>query len=154
MTTTATTIADMAALADRMAIIEITHRYCWALDSRDWALLDDVFVPDATAELRSATVLEGRDAIRDRIRRSVAPLDATQHTVTNHMIEVIGDTATSRCYLHSQHVRHAAEGGVLYVIAGRYEDRFVRTADGWRIAFRRLVEVWHDGNLAVVRPPR
>jgi hypothetical protein len=153
MSTDTTTTVGMAALADRLAIVELTHRYCWALDSRSWDLLDQVFVPDATAELRSTSVLEGRDAIRERIRRSVAPLDATQHTVTNHMIEIDGDSATSRCYLHSQHVRHTAEGGVLYVIAGRYEDRLVRTSVGWRIAFRRLVEVWHDGNFAVVRPP-
>ena len=153
MSTDAAQTVEVAALADRLAIVELTHRYCWALDSRRWDLLDEVFLPDATAELRSTSVLEGRDVIRERIRRSIAPLDATQHTVTNHMIEIDGDTATSRCYLHSQHVRHAAEGGVLYVIAGRYEDRLVRTAAGWRIAFRRLVEVWHDGNFAVVRPP-
>jgi hypothetical protein len=42
---------------------------------------------------------------------------------------------------------------VNYVIAGRYEDELVRTADGWRVSFRRLVVVWTDGNLAVVRPP-
>ncbi len=153
MSTDAALTVEVAALADRLAIVELTHRYCWALDSRRWDLLDEVFLPDATAELRSTSVLEGRDVIRERIRRSIAPLDATQHTVTNHMIEIDGNTATSRCYLHSQHVRHAAEGGVLYVIAGRYEDRLVRTAAGWRIAFRRLVEVWHDGNFAVVRPP-
>jgi hypothetical protein len=145
--------AQMELLADRLAIIELTHRYCWALDSKNWDLLDQVFLPDARGDLRSAVPIEGRDAIRARISRSIEPLDATQHTVSNHMIDIDGDSATSRCYLHSQHVRHAAEGGVLFVIAGRYEDQLVRTPEGWRIAFRRLVEVWQDGNLAVVRPP-
>lgn len=137
-------------LHDRLEIIELTHRYCWALDSKDLDLLDTVFLPDATAELRSAP-LEGRDAIRARIRAAATALDATQHTVTNHMVTIDGDRATSRCYLHSQHVREGTEGGDLYVIAGRYEDELVRTPDGWRIAFRRLVGVWTDGNLAVVR---
>jgi hypothetical protein len=143
----------IATMVDRMAIIEVTHRYCWALDSRSWELLDDVFLPDATGDLRSPTLLEGRDAIRARIRRSIEPLDATQHTVSNHLIEIDGDSATSRCYLHSQHVRHGTPGGELFVIAGRYEDQLVRTPAGWRIAFRRLVQVWQEGNLAVVRPP-
>lgn len=141
-------------MADRLEIIELTHRYCWALDSKTWELLDDVFLPDATAELRS-DLLEGREAIRNRIRNAITRLDATQHTVTNHMITVgidgDGDRATSRAYLHSQHVRTGVEGGELYVIAGRYEDELVRTPDGWRIAFRRLVSVWSEGNLDVIR---
>lgn len=138
-------------MVDRLAIIDVTHRYCWALDSRDWPLLDQVFVPDATADLR-APVLEGRDAIRARIMRALEPLDASHHMVSNHLIAIIGDRATCRCYLQSQHVRNAAPGGANYVIAGRYEDELVRTAHGWRISFRRLVVVWTEGNIAVVRP--
>jgi hypothetical protein len=140
-------------LEDRLAIIELTHRYCWALDSKSVDLLDTVFAPEATAELRSAP-LEGLEAIRQRIGAALAPLDATQHTVTNHMVVIDGDRATSRCYLHSQHVRAGVEGGELYVIAGRYEDELVRTPEGWRITFRRLVGVWTDGNIEVVRGGR
>jgi len=136
-------------LEDRFAIIELTHRYCWALDSKQFDLLDTVFLPDATAELRSDP-LEGRDAIRHRIRGAVESLDATQHTVSNHLVTIDGDTASSRTYLHSQHVRRGTAGGDLYVIAGRYEDELVRTPDGWRILFRRLVTVWSEGNLDVV----
>ena len=139
--------------ADQQAIVDVTHAYCWALDSRTWAGLDQVFLPDATAELRSP-LLEGRDAIRARISRALEPWDATQHTVTNHMVAIDGDRATCRCYLHSQHVRLAAEGTPHYVIAGRYEDELVRTPDGWRISFRRLVVVWSEGNLDVVRLSR
>lgn len=140
-------------VADRLAIIEVTHRYCWALDSRDWGLLDDVFAADATAELRSP-VLVGRDAIRDRISTAIETLDATHHMVTNHLVAIDGDRATCRCYLQSQHIRNAAIGGVNFIIAGWYEDELRRTADGWRVSFRRLVQVWTEGNIDVVRPPR
>lgn len=143
----------MTTTDDRAAIIDVTHRYCWALDSRQWPLLDDVFLPDATAELASP-LLADRAAIVARVQRAIVPLDATQHTVTNHMVEVRGDEAECMCYLHAQHVRAAAEGGPLYVVAGRYHDRLVRTAGGWRIAHRRLEIVWTEGNIAVVVPPR
>ncbi len=139
---------------DRAAIVDLTHRYAWALDTKQLDLLDDVFLEDATADLRSAALLEGREAIKARIGRALGPLDATQHTVTNHLIAVDGDRATSTCYLHSQHVRRGVEGGELYVIAGRYEDELARTPDGWRIRFRRLVTVWSEGNLEVVRASR
>ena len=48
----------------------------------------------------------------------------------------------------------AAEGGPLFVVAGRYHDRLALTDDGWRIVHRRLDIVWTEGNLAVVRAPR
>jgi hypothetical protein len=143
----------MAEMADRAAIIELTHRYCWALDSRDWLLLDRVFTETATAELLSP-LLQGRDAIRARIRNTVDALDATQHTVTNHMITVHGDIATSRCYLHSQHVLRSVDGSPHFVVAGRYEDELIRSADGWRITFRSLMVTWSEGNLDVVRRSR
>lgn len=138
---------------DRFAIIDVTFRYCWALDSRDLGGLDSVFLEDAQADLLAPRLI-GREAIRARIASAINPLDATQHTVTNHMITVDGDRATCRCYLHSQHVRKVAEGSPNYVVAGRYEDELVRTPDGWRIALRRLVPVWSEGNLEVVRPPQ
>lgn len=136
---------------DRFAIADVTHTYCWALDSKQFEMLDDVFLPDATAELLSP-LLTGRDAIRDRISSALTVFDATQHTVTNHMIVVDGDRATCRCYLHAQHVRAGTPGGDLFVIAGRYEDELLRTSNGWRIVFRRLVQVWSEGNTEVTRP--
>ena len=72
--------------------------------------------------------------------------------VTNHQVQVDGDTARHRCQMQAQHVRHGADGGPNYIVAGRYEDELVRTADGWRIAHRDLVIVWTDGNIRVVRP--
>jgi ketosteroid isomerase-like protein len=137
-------------LADRLAIIDVTIAYTWALDTHDWDALDDVFTPDATASL--LVELEDREAIKERIRRALTPLDDSQHMVSTHDVRVDRDTATSRCYLHAQHVRHAAEGGPNYIVAGRYEDRFTRTPDGWRIAHRTLTVMWTDGNRKVIRP--
>jgi hypothetical protein len=78
-------------------------------------------------------------------------MDETLHLISNHQIVVRGDTATCRWYLQAQLVRKAAHGGPNFIIAGRYEDELKRTADGWRITFRRLVVMWTDGNPAVSR---
>jgi SnoaL-like domain len=40
--------------------------------------------------------------------------------------------------------------GTQYVVAGRYDDRFVRTASGWRISHRTLSVMWTSGNPAVL----
>jgi hypothetical protein len=142
-------VADVDADADRRALVDLTIAYSFALDDRRFDDLDDVFLPDATAELGWA--LEGRDAIKDRIRDALVPLDASQHLVATHQVRVDGDAATGRCYLQAQHVRAGVDGGPLFMVGGRYEDRYVRTADGWRIAHRALVVLWTDGNPAVLK---
>jgi hypothetical protein len=144
---------DAGMLSDRQDIVDLTIAYCWALDTKRWDALDDVFLRDATALLATSSPLQGVDAIKDRVRRALEPLDDSQHIVANHQVVVAGDTATCRCYLQAQHVRHAAASdgsGPNFVIGGRYEDRMVRTAHGWRIAHRELVSMWREGNPAVI----
>ncbi|MEI7992525.1 MAG: nuclear transport factor 2 family protein [Actinomycetota bacterium] len=135
---------------DRVAIVDLTTAYCWAIDERNWPALHNIFVPHATAELGNGTE-SGVDAIVARISAVLNPLDSSQHLITNHQVLVEGDRATSRCYLHAQHVRRAADGGRNYIVAGRYEDELARTPAGWRITHRRLVVMWTDGNSRVVR---
>jgi hypothetical protein len=139
-------------LLDERDIVRTALRYCRALDTKYWGLLDEVFAADATADLLAPQRLVGLDAIRARVRGALEFLDLSQHLVGNHEIEIDGDTATHQCYLHAQHVRRAAPGGPHYVVAGRYDDRLVRTTEGWRISHRTLVVMWTDGNVAVVRP--
>jgi hypothetical protein len=145
-------MTDLQTLLDDHEIRHLAFRYCRALDTKDWALLDDVFVPDATAELGAPTLLTGIEEIRGRIRAALGLLDDSQHLVGNHEIDVDGDTATHRCYLQAQHIRAAADGGPNYLVGGRYDDRLVRTADGWRIVHRTLTVMWTDGNVDVVHP--
>ncbi len=142
----------MTAIAhdDRQSIIELTIAYCWAIDSRDFEALRSVFLPDATARLGDER--DGIESIIARIDSALTPLDASQHIVSNHQVVIDGDSATSRCYFQAQHVRRAAEGSPNYIVAGRYQDRCVRTAAGWRIVRRDLIVDWTDGNVRVVRP--
>lgn len=136
--------------ADRQAIIDLTIKYCWTIDSKEWETLRDIFVPHAIAGLVDERI--GIDSIIARISDALSSLDASQHMISNHQVTVDGDTATSRCYLQAQHVRRAAEGGPNYIVAGRYQDQFVRTPEGWRILRRDLLVDWTDGNVNVVRP--
>jgi ketosteroid isomerase-like protein len=145
-------MSDLQTLLDDHEIRHVAFRYCRALDTKDWALLDDVFVPEATAVLGTTSMLEGIEAIRGRIRSALEHLDDSQHLVGNHEIDVDGDAATHRCYLQAQHVRAAADGGPNYIVAGRYQDRLVRTSGGWRIQHRTLTVMWTEGNVVVAHP--
>ncbi len=138
-------------IEDRFAIIDLTVAYCWALDTRDWVALDDVFVPDATAALGRPQV-HGAAAIKAMVSAVLTPLDDSQHIVANHQVAVDGDNATCRCYFHAQHIKRGLLDGDNFIVSGRYEDTLRRTPAGWRITHRDLVVMWTEGNPLVVRP--
>ena len=131
-------------LEDHRAIIELTAVYCFALDEKDFETLRDVFLPEATAQLGSSSQ-DGIDEIIGRISGTLDRFDGSQHIVSTHQVAIDGDTATCRCYLYAQHMRPAGEEPPLLTVGGRYDDRLVRTADGWRIAHRTLTSLWREG---------
>lgn len=127
---------------DKQAIIDITIRYTWLLDHGPREDLDTVFTADAQAMLGRAC--DGANEIIARVKEALDPLHISQHIVSNHQVTVSGDTGTSRCYFHAQHVPTKENGGSdkQFIVAGRYVDELVRTADGWRINHRVLHVDW------------
>lgn len=138
----------MSMLQDHHDIVQLTHDYCWALDTREWAALRNVFTPDVVADLGKGGQT-GIDEVIERVSSALGDLDDSQHMVATHQIRITGDTATCRCYLQAQHIKHDTAGGDHYMVGARYEDECVRTPDGWRIAKRAIVPMWYDGNRAV-----
>lgn len=141
--------AAVRELVDERAIIGLAVRYCRAVDARDHEALRDLFVPHATARLADDDLV-GVDAIIEQCRVTLDPLDVTQHLVGGHLVTIDGDAATSECDLQAQHVRKGTEGGSRFLLGGRYRDRCIRTADGWRITHRDLDITWFSGNPAVL----
>jgi 3-phenylpropionate/cinnamic acid dioxygenase small subunit len=136
-------------LSDRREIEDLLIRYAMSLDARDWAALDTVFLPDAVAKLGDYDCAN-REEIVATCRQALSGLTRSQHLLANFTATVDGDTATSRCYLHAQHNKLDAFGDPNFIVAGTYEDRLVRTPDGWRIAQRHLKVGWVDGNAGLM----
>ena len=134
---------------DILAVVNVTHAYCWALDDHAWDDLDDVFATDATAELGGEYV--GLAAIKDRVASVLLRLRASQHMVSTHQVTLDGDAATCRCYLHAQHVREIDGLEAQFVVGGRYDDELVRAPDGWRITRRVLTVIWTAGDPRVLQ---
>jgi 3-phenylpropionate/cinnamic acid dioxygenase small subunit len=137
-------------LGDRREIEDVLIRYAMSLDARDWAALEDVFLPDAEAQLGDRLHCEDRDAIIATCRTALSGLTVSQHIIGNFTVELDGDRATSRCYLHAQHCYLPAVGLTTFIVAGTYHDRLVRTEAGWRIAHRVLEQTWVDGNAGLM----
>jgi ketosteroid isomerase-like protein len=143
---------QLAVLQDKQAITDVVHRYGYALDGRDWALLRTCFTPDVVGHY-GGDPLEGYEAIETLCRDTLEPMSVSQHLIGNVLVTVDGDGATSQCYLHAQHVLPDTPGGDQFIFAGRYLDKLVRTSGGWRIAERTLEAMWTSGNPAVLGRP-
>jgi 3-phenylpropionate/cinnamic acid dioxygenase small subunit len=128
----------LADVADRLEIQDLLTRYCRAIDTRAWDLLDTVFTPDATVDYTAAGGVRGSfPEVKAWLAEVLPRFAMTQHLVTNHDIRVDGDRATSRVYVYNpMGTRNAAGGLDLFFFGGYYNDRLVRTPAGWRIVER------------------
>ncbi|GAB2870680.1 nuclear transport factor 2 family protein [Nocardioides pacificus] len=137
---------------DHEAIRQLKYRYVRFLDTKAWDDYTETFAPEATADY-AGLVFDGRDAIVDYMRTNMTADMITLHQVHHPEITVDGDTATGTWYLQDKVIVPAFK----FVLEGAafYDDRYVRTSDGWRIAhtgYRRTYEMtWSTDDLASVK---
>jgi len=143
---------DLQTLSDEREIERLCLVYAQALDNKQWERMRDVFTTDAVARYQGVGECNGVDEIIKLCSAGMDYLDRSQHLLSNFVIDVEGDSATSACYLQAQHVREGTAGGENFIMAGRYRDQLVRQPEGWRITQRELDIWWTEGNQAVVTP--
>ena len=129
--------------ADKLEIIETLNRYCFAVDFLDFAALETVFAEDASATYVLEPLglddvsLTGRDAIIGWLSSVLGNLGkpGPKHAMTNHIVEVDGDSAKSRSYLN--------------VSSGIYTVEYRRTTASWRanqFHMRNYKREWLEGS--------
>jgi hypothetical protein len=135
----------MKAAADRLELVELMHRYAWAIDKWDWPMLGDLFTEEAEADYSSVGqyvegdgIARGRGAIVEWLRSSLEPFPDVLHFMSNHIVDLNGDYARITTYMH---VLHMPMGGIYHCDA-------VRTDDGWKLAGFRLEERSFDAAAA------
>lgn len=136
--------ADIREIRDRTAIAELMHSYCRFADAdqgRDMTLL---FTEDCVCDFyggaRPDMLMHGRDQLLEQIQASLTTVRSGSHYITN--IEVLfdgPDAATFYCYMYSWQRFYAWPERADCHRYGRYENRAVRTPDGWRFTHLRLV---------------
>ena len=144
--------SDWTREADHHAVIEVLNRYAEALDHRDWALLDEVFHPDATADYGTGA-LTGREAIVRSITDLLGGCGPSQHLLGNYQVTVDQDRARSVCRIHVFHQGAGAKASLEpFECFGEYRDQLRRGTDGWRIAHREMVTTIVRGDYGVLGP--
>ena len=144
----------MPELSDRDEIIDLMCRHAEGMDLRDWALFRSVFTDEVDIDYDShrpgQKFRTSADEWTAHVSRRLGRIRATQHALSNFRVSVDGDTARATAYIRADHVEDRPEGRAFFTIVGRYEDRFERAADGWRISAVRLESWWNQGDGAVL----
>jgi uncharacterized protein (TIGR02246 family) len=126
----------MGYLEDVESIRQLVARYCHYIDSvqiEEWL---DCFTENGAFDFFGSRT-EGREALREL----GAGMEATQastpmrHIVTNVIVDVDGDTATSSSYLQIL----MADRPPTMMTSGRYQDRLQRVDGRWRFVERVLL---------------
>jgi hypothetical protein len=136
--------ARMTEVLDRLEIDDLLTRYAVAIDSRRWDLLETVFTPDAMIDYSSSGAPKGTfPEIAAWLEKFLTPFAMNQHMTLNKYIVLDGDTATGRTYfLNPNSFLDESGDPRLIIVGGYYHDRFVRTAQGWRISERAEEAAW------------
>jgi hypothetical protein len=136
-------------ISDQIEISQVLNRYFRAIDTKDWDLLDDVFIPDARLHYTTPGEIETTFA-------KMKPIFATftdsfafmQHSPSQMVIDIDGDTASAGCNLRAIHVQESDAGEQnTWVVYGCYQDQLVRTSAGWRISERVFLGAHTEGEL-------
>lgn len=127
-------------IADRMAISDVIHRYCRAMDRIDVELGCSVWHADGEADYGVIYRGSGRGFVEWMcgVHRSMLALS---HRVTNLLIESDGDGARSESCVVATLRRKDGDRLLQTTAWGRYLDRWSRREGRWAIDHRAYV---HD----------
>ncbi len=137
-------------LAER-AIAQVLQRYAHLADERDWAAIGEVFSDEAQADY-GGLHLGDRAAIAAMLARHLGGCGPTQHLLGIPVVAFDGDRASSRVAVRAAHRGAGAQAEATYECMGEYHDHWVRTAQGWRIAHRRMQVTLEFGSRRVLAP--
>jgi uncharacterized protein (TIGR02246 family) len=121
-------------LSDLEAIRDLARRYAHCVWQKDAAGCAALFTEDCEMDpgLGQRPII-GREAMIKAYTPTFERGDL-QPFVHNHVIELDGDEATGTVYLD---IRATMDGKAM-IGSGFYADHYVRTAEGWRFASRKL----------------
>jgi ketosteroid isomerase-like protein len=142
----------MATMDDREAIRDLITGYGERIDAGD---LDGVAALFRNGTwIAGARRLEGADAVRavydDVILYDGSP--GTRHVMSDVVVDVDGDTATSRCSFTVLQAR--PDFPLQVILVGRYRDAFARADIGWEFRERRIDADLLGDLSRHMRPPR
>jgi hypothetical protein len=125
-----------------------------AIDALDWSTVRAAFASrvavDYTSLFGGSAETLATDALLERWRGLLPGFEATQHLIGPVIVtENGGEVATAEAQARGYHYVSGAEGGVVWMAAGRYRFAMERREGEWKIAGITFQLAYQEGNLAM-----
>ena len=140
-------------LIERARVTDHVLQYATGIDRHQWDLFRSIFADELRLDFSSwsgepESVMAADDWVAG-VRATLEPFDATQHVLTNFVIDLDGDSATCTCYMAAHH--HLVTGDLreMHSIGGYYVHDLQRAGDGWLIHRSNLNVTWEMGDRAL-----
>jgi hypothetical protein len=149
---------------DKLSIAETLYLYALGIDTKDFILYRSIFADHVETDFSSyegSSVTEPSqltgDEWVDRVQPLFTGLNATQHSMTNPMVEITGDSATCRMYMQAHHVFEPDNENSWFTLGGYYNDSLVRSdlsPTGWLLTGVKLTILWRKGDHTIMAEAR
>ena len=141
---------------DHRAIEHLLYRYAELVDAGDFAAVGQLFARGRIVASDGSAV-EGAVAVQAMYEGIARLYDdgtpRTQHVMSNVCIELDADGRGARGRLRFTVFQALEDFPLQAIIAGRYEDRYARDAQGWYFVERRMQpELLGDLSRHLLRP--
>ena len=145
---------------DKLAIAETIYLYALGIDTKDFFLYRSIFADQVEIDFSSyegssvtePSILHGDQWVR-RVQPLFTGLAATQHTMTNPLPVINGDSATCRMYMQAHHVYEVEKPDSWLTLGGYYDDTLVRSdlsPTGWLLTGVKLTVLWKKGDHSIM----
>ncbi|MGV0848879.1 nuclear transport factor 2 family protein [Mycolicibacterium phlei] len=119
--------------ADKAQIAEVLVRYATGIDTKDWALFRTCWTDEVDIDYGDLGTFTDADAFTTLTEQIHGGMGPTYHRISNIAIDLDGDRATARSYVHAVLMAVPGDSNSWIDALGHYDDSLVRTAEGWRI---------------------
>lgn len=138
-------------LADIEEIRMLRNSYHHFVNEGQFSRFVEIMDPDAVMHFDSKYSWRGIGEILNGLEGLAKAIPFMKQFIHNHQVTVHGDTAEGYAYLEAKYARD----GLSVMVAGRYDEKYIRTIEGWRIkelAIELFFSVppeqgWASGNL-------
>ncbi|MCB2061126.1 MAG: nuclear transport factor 2 family protein [Novosphingobium sp.] len=136
--------------SDIIELNQLAFRYAAAVDACDVDAFLGVFHPDA--RLRSYhpdteepfADLSGHEQLASIPNTMRGMYRHTAHMMTNHLVEVDGDSASGQVLCTARHLSNDIRQPNSMNVIIRYIDRYERRGGSWKIADRQIRFLWSE----------